>query len=205
MWPNAKEDREIEEPKGNYERGAVCEWVSVRAHARARVRVRGTLNQAAFVAGLHRSRTTRPTKVYPKLFCSKCRHSRARARRAALFIASFFTSSAPFFSLSFSFFLFFPLFSFPFIYFFLLLPSRPLLLLSLSHRSSPSFFSSKAAAHDSLSLRRSLPSLLGRNITPELAAASRATRREAVADLNGVGAVLGGLWEGWGTGGERHA
>jgi hypothetical protein len=105
-------------------------------------------------------------------------------------------------SLFFSFFLFLPFFSPLFFSLYLFFSSSSLptatLALSLSPLFSVVLFFEGSSARLSLSLRRSLPSLLGRNITPELAAASRATRREAVADLNGVGAVLGGLWEGGG-------
>ena len=136
--------------EGNNERECMCVYAS--AHARARVRVRGTLNQAAFVASArslarererrdssaHRSSrgTTRPAKVYPKLFCSECR------------CRSFLLPFLPFAHTRSS---FFPSFLFPFIFF----PS--LSLSALVRRSS--LFSKR---HEPESVRElcSLPFLL---------------------------------------------
>lgn len=71
--------------------GRARAFVSACVRIQGRARVRGTLNQAAFVARVERARvralaTTRSAKVYPELFCS----GPPRERRARFFFVFLF-------------------------------------------------------------------------------------------------------------------
>ena len=90
--------------------GRARAFVSACVRIQGRARVRGTLNQAAFVARVERARvralaTTRSAKVYPELFCSgaaareEAEEERERERESSFLLSFpplFFSSTSPF-------------------------------------------------------------------------------------------------------------
>lgn len=89
--------------------GRARAFVSACVRIQGRARVRGTLNQAAFVARVERARvralaTTRSAKVYPELFCSgaaarEAEEEEERERESSFLLSFpplFFSSTSPF-------------------------------------------------------------------------------------------------------------